>query len=473
MQASTDFPKVATDCIARRAIESWLDRHASSALRIVAAQAGAGKTTAVACWVRARKENVAWIAVPPGATRSELCALLMIGLASDDGLDLERALASTTKTLVVVDGVDAAADDGRELLAGLPKEAPPALRFVYLARNAAMLDALRAERADPALLPFDDAEIDRLLIARNLPTTPAERRRLRTQTGGWATAIAGTVRYAASIGCAPDRAFERWITASRTYIDDLVASALATADDDDAAAFIDVLAQRAPAQAPLARLAHAGLFVDDVQGTFRVNPVVAALEPRDDRRPRLPPALLHMFGRFRMMIGEREVTFVRRRDRQLVAYLALQPDGTASRADAIAAICPGVDAESGAQALRSACTTIRRAIAECSGRANVGAYFRTDATTLQLVPDRVTTTLQRFTSHVSLASDAQEHNDLDAAYAHWSAALTIHVAPLLAGEPPAPWITEAEQAITLLAAYAADQAQSLAFVDARGPLLTA
>ena len=473
MPVPTDFPKVAPDCIARRAMEAWLDRHEASTLRVVTAQAGAGKTAAVAHWARSRARDVAWIAVPGGATRSEVCALLMIALASDDGLDLERALRSTKKTLIVVDSIDGASDDARELLAGLPKDAPDALRFVYIARNGTLLDALHAARADASLLAFDDAEIDRLLIARGVAATPPERRRLLAQTGGWATAVAGTVRYAAAIGCAPDRAFERWITASRTYIDDLVSSALAAADGDDAAAFTDLLAQRTTESAPLARLAHAGLFVEDEHGTYRVNPVVAALEPREDRT-RLAPALLHVFGRFRMTIGDREVAFVRRRDRQLVAFLALQPDGAASREAVIAAICPEGDAAAAAQALRSACTTIRRAIGECAGRGNVNAYFRADATTIQLVPDRVTTTLQRFTSHVALASDAQERNALDAAYAHWCAALAIHVAPLLAGEPPAAWIEEAERTITLLAAYAADQAQSLAYVEeVRGPLLTA
>ncbi|HEY4439871.1 MAG TPA: hypothetical protein VGN14_05415 [Candidatus Elarobacter sp.] len=474
MPTPTDLPKLAPDCVIRHELEAWLERNAAARLRIVAAQPGAGKTAGVARWARRRDGRVAWISVPAGATRSELCALLMIALSPGEVTNLDEALVAAPETTLVVDGADAAAADAIELLAGLPERAPAHVALIYLMRSAAVLDAVPAARADAALLRFDESEIERLLVARGLAATPAERQRLLVQTGGWSTAVAGTIRYAAAIGGTFELGFDRWLASSRSYVDDLVVSALNAADPEDATAFTNALAAgRRTDDAVLERLAHAGLFVELIEGTYVVNPVVAALEPREDRRPRVAPALVHVFGRFRMTIGDREVAFMRRRDRQLVQFLALRADGCASRAELAASLWPDAHRDDAAQALRAACTTIRRAIGEVVGRANVSAYFHADATTIGFVPANVTTTLQRFRSHVDLAASAQERGATDEAYAHWSAALTIHAAPLLAGEPEAPWIIQAGIVLQQFASYAAEQARMLSYVEAQAPVLSA
>jgi hypothetical protein len=459
------------DCVARVALEAWLDARASCALRVVAAQPGGGKTTGVACWARRDEERVAWIALPQGATRSEFCALLLCALGSRETLSLAHALRSTAKRTIVIDNADVADAEARALLAELPAQAPRGLSFVYLVRDADAIDARRFPAAGVALAPsdvlrFDGAELARLCAARSLAVSLAEGRRLLAATGGWAIAAAGTVRYAAAYGGSVDAAFQRWLTTSRPFLDGLIAESLNVAPEGLAAAFHRAVTGQLPAGDPMfATLEAAGLFVEDYDGVLRVNPVVAAFERREERRARLAPALLHVFGRFRMTIGEREVLFARRRDRQLMQFLALRPSHAATRTEILDAFWPETDPHVAAQALRSACATIRRAIAECVGRANVGAYFAVDARSVRLDAEQVASTEQRFRSHVALATAAEHEAMLDAAYAHWSAALTIHCAPLLAGEPPAAWIVPAQAALNELARHAVERVRSLAYVE--------
>ncbi len=127
---------------------------------------------------------------------------------------------------------------------------------------------------------------------------------------------------------------------------------------------------------------HAGLFVDRLGDALRPNPVVAAvlgatwaagLTPDE-----IAPAQLDMFGRFRMIVNDREVRFARRREAQIVQYLALQPHGRATRAELLDVFWKDGDRQLAAQGLRTALSAIRGAIARCSGADAVERYFVTD-----------------------------------------------------------------------------------------------
>jgi hypothetical protein len=428
-----DLPKLPPDAIVRHHLDDWLDRNANRRVRIVAGQPGSGKTVATAAWARRRATTVRWLTVGPGATEVELRALLP-QLADGE---------------LVIDGADRAAADGRAFLVRLADAAPAGARLVYLVRNAlALAGAALPEPAtvvDATALRFDDGEIASFCAARGGAASAKERRRFLAATNGWAFAVAGTVRYAAALGGSLGAAFPRWLATARPFIAQLVDEA--AADAPFAALALDRIVRGVAAGTDdLREACDAAFFVDRAGESYCVNPVVASL--RDDARgsARPAPAVVHMFGRFRVTIGSGEVCFGRRRARSLIQFLAVRKDGAATRDELIREFWPEVERRAAADALVNTCSTIRRAIAQCVGRDAVDEYFVVHRNTVALRFGNVVSTANRFSTHVDVALAAYDRGDLDAAAAHNSAALRLHSAPLLSGEPSAPWIAAAQRA---------------------------
>jgi hypothetical protein len=427
----TDLPKLPPDAIVRGGIEGWLERNSARRVRIVAGQPGCGKTVAVAAWARERSVPVRWIAVAPGATEAAVRELLP---ASPGGE-------------LVIDGADRASAAGRAFLAQLAADASADARFIFLVRDAhALGPAASAEdtaHADAPALRFDDAEIERFCAAHGVASTAKERRHLVAATGGWAFAVAGTVRYASALGGTLAAAFPRWLATARPFIAQLVDEAAADAPLA-ANAFDRVARGVATGTDDLRDASRAAFFVDRAGESYCVNPVVASLRGNGRESARPAPAVLHMFGRFRVTIGSGEVCFGRRRARSLIQYLAVRSDGTATREELLREFWPGMERRAAADALVNTCSTVRRALAQCVGRDAVDAYFTVHRNTVALRLGNVVSTANRFSTHIKVAAAAYDRGDMHAAVAHWSAALRLHSAPLLSGEPPAPWIAAAQ-----------------------------
>jgi hypothetical protein len=428
----TDLPKLPPDTLARRDVEGWLDRNATRRVRIVAGQPGAGKTVAVAAWARRRVGALRWITVAPGATEIALRELVPAPACGE----------------LVIDGADRASAAGRAFLAQLAHDAPAGAHFVFVVRDAhafaAAAPAGDTAQADASALRFDDREIEGLCAAHAVASTAKERRQLLTATGGWAFAIAGTVRYAAALGGTLSAAFPRWLATARPFIVQLVDEAAADAPAA-ASAFDRVARGVASGTDDLRDASQAAFFVDCIDASYCANPVVASLRGNGRESARPAPAVLHMFGRFRVTIGSGEVCFERRRARSLIQYLAVRGDGTATREELLREFWPGMERRAAADALVNTCSTIRRALAQCVGREAVDAYFTVHRNTVSLRLGNVVSTANRFSTHIKVASAAYDRGDLHAAVAHWSAALRLHSAPLLSGEPAAPWITAAQR----------------------------
>jgi hypothetical protein len=426
-----DHPKLPPDAIVRHHLDDWLE-HNATRLCVVAGQPGSGKTVAAAAWARTRSHAVRWLTVTHGATETELREMLPV---------LEDVV-------VVVDGADRASGGGRAFLAQLAQGAPATVRFVYLVRSARMFEhALLSGAAalmDATRLRFDDGEIEGFCAAHGVASSARERQRFLAATGGWAFAVAGTVRYATAIGVSLGAAFPRWLTTARPFVGQLVDEA--AADAPLAATAFDRIARGvANGTDDLCEAAEAAFFVERCGDAYDVNPVVASLRGDGRGSARSAPAVLHMFGRFRVTIGNSEVCFGRRRARSLIQFLAVREDGTATRDELMREFWPDMERRAAADALVNTCSTIRRAIAECVGRETVDEYFTVQRNTVALKPGNVVSTANRFSTHVKIATAAYGRGDLDAAVAHWSAALRLHSAPLLSGEPPAPWIAAAQR----------------------------
>jgi hypothetical protein len=154
-----------------------------------------------------------------------------------------------------------------------------------------------------------------------------------------------------------------------------------------------------------------------------------------------------VFGGFRLVIAGYEVRFARRRDAQIVEYLALKPDGTATRSELIRAFWPESDPGLASQSLRTACSTIRRSIAECAGRAAVERYFRVGKEQIQLVFDALTNPLVEFHRHIEAAAEAETRAEYDLSRTHWSAAARLFPEDVeVPPQAPAPLRTAIERA---------------------------
>ena len=177
------------------------------------------------------------------------------------------------------------------------------------------------------------------------------------------------------------------------------------------------------------------------------------LQGRDDV-PAGESAVLMLFGAFRMTVQGTEVRFSRRRDRQIIQYLALAPDGRATRDELFDAFWPRADRDSRSQGLRTACSMIRSALAQCAGREHVERYFRVEGGAVILNVEHVTCDLYAFEAEIARATEAELAGDSPRARSAWAAAVALCAAPLLEDEPPAPWIARRAELVDAAAARA-------------------
>jgi hypothetical protein len=458
------IPAVPSDALARPSLAAWFDAYARVPLRYVVGQPGAGKTTAVAMWAQQQSQDVAWLSLRSGATDGDVFALLTDVLAHSE----------TPQRTIVVDDLDRAAPSARTLLAELYLHAAQSVQFIYVARAFTAVDVSEGEQrgvtavADGPRLRFGTEDIALFSELLGVAFNQRDCARLETATDGWALAVTGAVRAAKAAGVALREGLEHWRIAHGRSVERIVADALKAAPARDAQDLLDILDGRAePAPATLRRLARAGLFVDTIEGRYAINPVVAdGRVARTEPAPQSGPLVLEMFGRFRVMHEGREVRFVRRRDAQIVQYLALQPQGRATRAELVRTFWPDADPQLGAQGLRTACSAIRRAMAARVGAAAVDRYLFSGPAQIGLRFDAVVSSTHRFALHADLAVAAEARGAAAVAYRHWSAALQLYTAPVLSGEPFAWWIEQRAATFEILRARGRQFVREASVADA-------
>ena len=444
-------PKVAFDAINRPAMVRWLTANAGVRVRVVAAQPGAGKTTALALWLRSLTCRTVWIDIPRGATERALRALVA------DACD------EPARCVVVIDNVDRAGGAAKGILQEFALHAPAHAQLVFLARSATALDLRDASPAvaPSDLLRFDADDVRRLCDVHDVPTSEAERRTLVRAANGWAVVIAGAVRTATLARVPLEDGLARWRRDDGRIIASLIDEALETATPDDAAVLRRMLSgEEAPTSGTVARLADAGLFAQGAGQRARLNPVVMAFPsgPRAalDGHDAIPVAEIEMFGTFRVRISGQEIRFARRRDRNIVAYLALRPDGKATRDELLETFWPGGDRALARQGLRTACSMIRRAFAAYVGEERVDAYFSADAAVVVLHGAHTENRLKLFVANVERARAADTRGATHEAEADWYAALRLFIAPVLASEDPHPaWMARVARDVHEMASEAA------------------
>lgn len=461
------LPKLAPDVIHRERLSAWLAEHADFPLRLVAAPAGCGKTTALVLYAARARFPAAYVALADGAgaaaVRDAICEALGIAPVPDTER-LLSALGTLGRCEILVDEADRAADEGRRLLQRLVFDGPENVTFLYAARTREVFETTRlislglAALCGGGRLAFTADEAARLVdSSRVVRRDERDVARLVMDTDGWAFALCSTVRNAASSGHTLDGALERWQRAHGSLIKEFVDAAFAGEEP--------ALAQRARRyfdgdpidDATLDRLEARGMFVQLVDGACRPYRVISRLARVASPSPAstLLPFALELFGAPQVRIDGRRVEWIRRRDGQIFTYLALRPHGRASRRELIQAFWPDADPLLGAQSLRSACSTMRRALADIVGHAALAHYVSFgDDVALNL--DVCTVDARRARAHAADSDDAADRGDWAAAGEHAAAALRIVRGQFLDGD-----------VFPALAPYAAELAGELDRMEGR------
>ncbi|HEX3462896.1 MAG TPA: hypothetical protein VHS78_02415, partial [Candidatus Elarobacter sp.] len=262
--------------------------------------------------------------------------------------------------------------------------------------------------------------------------------RLVHDTEGWAFALSAAIRESASANRSLDGAFDRWRRTNARFMRRYVDDALADEDPMLAAAARKLYDGELIDESILDRLEQRGLFVRWIDGTYRpyraVARVTRAVAPAPARA--LTPFTVRLFGKPDVRMEGQRVAWFRRRDAQIFAFLALQPQGRARRELLLRAFWPEADRQLAAQSLRSACSTMRRSLAAVVGYADLAHYVAFgDEIALNL--DLFAVDARRVRAHLRDAEEAWASGDVTAAMEHDRAALKLSRDELLDGDVPA------------------------------------
>jgi hypothetical protein len=465
------LPKLAPDTIRRERISGWLSDHADVPLRLVAAPSGSGKTTALVSYAAAPRYRAGYVTLDASTTGEALRAAIARAFTFAPPQDDDALLAAfetAGRCEVLVDEVDRAPEAVRATLRRFVYEAPDNVTFVYATRSRDVVDATRLVSLglgavlDGERLAFTVEEATRLAEAARVDADEREIGRLVHDTEGWAFALSSAIRESGSAGRSLDGAFDRWRRASARFMRSFLDDALGDEDPALATAARKLFDGEHADETTLDRLEQRGLFVRWVDGSFRpyraVARVTRASAPAATPARALTPFAVRLFGKPDVRIEGQRVAWFRRRDAQIFAFLALQPQGRARRETLVRAFWPDADRQLAAQSLRSACSTMRRSLAAVVGYADLAHYVAFgDEIALNL--DLFAIDARRVRAHLRDSETAWTSGDVSIAIEHDRAALRLAREELLDGDVPpalAGVASEIDAALTRASARAAD-----------------
>jgi DNA-binding SARP family transcriptional activator len=427
--------------IRRPRLERWLEAYSQYPVRLVIAPPGSGKTSLVLKYCAESGRNTVYHSMPQDADAQYVRRTF--------GKALTTSPAQCQELLI--DEIDNACPEALEELSRLVETAPENITLIYIARSRECIDVRRlvtrgiAALCDARRLAFDAEEASTLAEACGVSAGDLEVRRLIEDTDGWALAVSSAIRTAAAESLTIDRAYQMWRSQSQTLLREFVMAEAKRAPEELQRAFwslyegsgrVDIAAMR--------ELEVHGLFVvDDGRDALRLFRPLApfGVKPLSNTAaaPSTPPLMVKMFRAFEARIGGRDIPWVRRRDQQLVKYLLLKPNGTATRSELASVFWNDTDRHLATQSVRTACSTIRKAFAAIVGPANVDLYFRT-APDIQIDLKNVVCDVRRFLAHVNDGDADYDRGDVEDAAMHYRAAEKLYAGRLLEFDAPEPWM---------------------------------
>jgi len=449
------LPRLSPGTLSRTRLTAWFKRNADVPLRLLAAPAGSGKTTALVHYLAQSARGWCYVALRDDDTQELVRERIATGLGivplPRSYAEFVAALARRAPCEIAVDNADRPVPEAIEELLSLVRDAPAGVALIYAVRSRAALDATRyiaqgtAVLLDDNQLAFDADDLAGMCELLEIEFTPSDVARLIEETEGWPL-VSHWVLREASAGGGIVGAYERWRRTSGRHFADYLDDELKRAGETMRAEFHAAAGSNGVEERErLAKLEARGLFVRFAGGAYRPyrvarqfdleGSVVTAVPVLQD-----PSALLvvRMFGRFEAEIGGRRIEWIRRREAQIFKYLLLKPEGNASRTELRETFWPDASAHLATQSIRTASSNIRKAIAAIVGYGNVDRYF-TSRGDMAVEIGNAVIDLRRFTAHITDGDAELDAGHLQEALAHYRAAEALYGGELLGGDYPEPW----------------------------------
>lgn len=420
--------------VERRQIALWLASTANVPLRVLCAPIGFGKTVAILQYVDCRAGATAYVQVPAGADASELRALVAAADAEE----------------VVLDGVDRAETAACEALVDDVLESTLSRRIIFVGRSrrrlrvhAALARGLAAA-CDAGVFGFDAGELAALAGTAGVAHDQDGLAQLLYDTEGWPLVAHWLIRDAAEGGRSLADAFGPWRDRNAHLLFEFLQHERYE-DADAFEAFARMLADGwEDARHELERLEQLGLPIVRLRGTLRPYRILTRLAAPAEAQHLIrktvataPLMMVTVLGRFRCEIAGQPVVFARRRDQQVLVYVATAPEGRTSRDQLLDAFWPGVERSVAGQGLRTTLSRIRRSIAQAVPGVDPERYFRT-AGELAIDTRAVAVDLRRFVDHVEQGRLDDARGNVEGAKHHYRVAHRLYVDRMLASDGPEP-----------------------------------
>lgn len=457
-------PKLPPMTIRRDRLEQWLRSYAQYPARLVVAPAGSGKTSLLLKYCANSDRETYYFALPENCDPAQLRELLAKTLGS---ARVSRSYAAMLDVVngspahcreIVVDDMDNGTPETRSELIQLIEDVGDNITLIYAGRAREHIDARRliargvAALCDARRLAFDAEECALLCEACGVDASDLQVRRLIEDTDGWPIAVSGAIRTAAAERQTLERGYQSWLSQSQAFLYDFVRAELERVPERHREPFwqcCNGAASLGPAR--LRELESLGLFVIDEGGDrLRLYRPLSApgkgAAQTSTAAPHAPPLMVQLFQSFSARIDNRDIQWVRKRDQQIVKYLLLKPNGTATREELVSVFWADTDRHLATQSVRTACSTIRKAFAAAVGPSNVDRYFRT-VPELQLDLSNVVCDVRRFSAHISDAQSAYASGDKQNAAMHYRAAERLYAGALLEFEGAEEWFTAHTRAL--------------------------
>lgn len=411
--------------IPRPRLLALFNRRGAAPVRMLCAPHGAGKSTALRDFAAGRGD-VHLLTLPPRASSAQVRSALA-----------RRPDAALT----IVDQADGASPDGvTALFAHIEATWPGGKRYLLSGcsrirlRAHALLARGVASLLDASLLPFTSGEIAALAAAQGVAAEELDVEQLRYDTDGWPVAVAWIVRDAAREGRALRGAFEQWRQRNGHLLLELVTAA--HADDEYAQAFVSAVWSLAePAsQRTLERLDAEGFPIVRMRSSVRPYRVLMqiAAPPAERAAPADQRLMMTLFGRFSCTIASRPVVFDRRRDQNVLTFIALSPGASVTRAALLETFWPDAPPAVASQGLRTTLCRLRRALALAAG-SDAARYLHVDKS-VALDLDWVSVDARTFRACLDLAAAEDAVGNRHAAREQYLQAERLYTGALLASE---------------------------------------
>ena len=453
------LPRLTPGALSRARLTTWLGRNNDVQLRLLAAPAGSGKTTALVHYLQQTERPYAYVALrdddTPEIVRERISACLGIAPVPQTYAGFVAALARSAPCEIAVDNADRPVPEAIDELLALVSDVPPDVSLIYAVRSRAALDATRfiaigtAVILDDNQLAFDADDVARMCEWLEIAYSAADIARLIEETEGWPLVTHWVLRDASSQGGGIAGAYDRWRRSSGRHFADYLDDELKRAGETMRAEFHAAAGSNGPSEERerLARLEARGLFVRFAGGAYRPYRVARQFDLENGVATSAAAPIVHdpsallvvrMFGRFEAEIGGRRIEWIRRREAQIFKYLLLKPDGAASRSELREIFWPEATPHLATQSIRTASSNIRKAIAAIVGYGNVDRYF-TSRGDMAVEVGNAVIDLRRFTAHVADGDADLDAGELQEALAHYRAAEALYGGELLGGDYPEPW----------------------------------